>query len=270
MPATPTTIDWTTSSGISMTEPRTEPDPSADARDETVALALRWGIPAITLLGFAAVLGLTSLGPALLVLASGVLIGAIALLWTSLRSLFGDMPIDDALDEAAAVARTHRSSRALERKGQALRALKDLELERAVGKIDDEDYAALVGRYRGEAKAAIRELDDQTSAFRARAEQLANDHIASLAVVKAKAKAKAARIPCPKCAVKNDPDAAFCKKCGAPMREPVAEETDDDDQDDQDDDEDDDDVSSSDEEAAKADEAKPTEATSEEDEEEEP
>jgi ribosomal protein L40E len=200
-----------------MTDARTDLD--TDERDRKLAQAIRWGLPGATLVGFLVMLLTTSLGPALLVLAAGGLLGAIALLWTSLRSLFGDVPIDEALDEAAAAARGHATSRAAERKRVALRALKDLEHEHAVGKIDDADYLALTERYRADAKAALRELDDQVAEFRPRAEALVEARLSRSARKSAKTEPeKAPRVACAKCGAKNDPDARFCKKCGANLK----------------------------------------------------
>lgn len=200
---------------------------ATDDRDRQLFRMFRLGLLVVTNLGALATFAATSLGPAILVLAAGGLLGAIALLWASLRSLFGDAPIDDALDEAAALSRTHRGTRAGERKRIALRALKDLEHEHSVGKIDDDDYMRLVARYRADAKVAIREMDEEVSVHREKAEELVRAHLEG----RAKAKAKAARIPCPACKTKNDPDAAFCKKCGASMREEEEEEEGDEDED---------------------------------------
>jgi hypothetical protein len=51
-----------------------------------------------------------------------------------------------------------------------LRALKDLEYERTVGKISDEDFLELSARYRSEAKALLQTLDRELAPARARAE----------------------------------------------------------------------------------------------------
>src|SRR5262249_20912344 len=113
-----------------------------------------------------------------------------------------------------------------EKKRRVLRALKDLEHEHEVGKIDDNDYAAIAARYREEAKALMREMDESIDPLREKAEELARKHLAAkgleggekptLAVEDAPA--KPARVSCPKCDASNEPDAAFCKKCGGPLR----------------------------------------------------
>ena len=54
-----------------------------------------------------------------------------------------------------------------------LRALKDLEYEHQVGKIDDEDYARLDRAYRARAKDVLAELDRDLKPYLSRAESLA-------------------------------------------------------------------------------------------------
>jgi hypothetical protein len=108
------------------------------------------------------------LGVALLVLAGGMLLLAIGFLWESVQSL-GD-EADLTLDEALALAAPSAEE---EKKRAVLRALKDLEFERGVGKVSDEDYKKLSAQYREEAKALLQVLDREQSPARARAEKLA-------------------------------------------------------------------------------------------------
>jgi len=108
------------------------------------------------------------LGVALLVLAGGMLLLAIGFLWESVQSL-GD-EADLTLDEALALASPSAEE---EKKRAVLRALKDLEFERSVGKVSDEDYKKLSAQYREEAKALLQVLDREQSPARARAEKLA-------------------------------------------------------------------------------------------------
>ena len=102
-----------------------------------------------------------------------------------------------------------------EEKRRVLRALKDLEQEHSLGKIDDRDYAELEAEYRARAKKVIREMDDALGPYRAKAEALVKTHLEKLP--KEEAEDDAAPTACPECATKNDPDAAFCKKCGAEL-----------------------------------------------------
>jgi hypothetical protein len=62
-------------------------------------------------------------------------------------------------------------SKVEEEKRAVLRALKDLEYERGVGKISPEDYAELSARYRAEAKRLIQAVDETLAPARAEVER---------------------------------------------------------------------------------------------------
>jgi hypothetical protein len=124
-------------------------------------------VPLVTL-GTAAIVGIT-LGtpPALLVLAGGALIAVIATFWASVRTLLGETPLGGADAYALGAPRAEE-----EQKRAVLRALKDLEFERGIGKISEEDYAELVAKYREEAKRLLRVLDTDAAPARRRIEVL--------------------------------------------------------------------------------------------------
>ncbi|MCE7891301.1 MAG: hypothetical protein DYH12_16650, partial [Sorangiineae bacterium PRO1] len=107
------------------------------------------------------------LGVGLLVLAGGMLLFAIASLWQSVQSLGDDGEL--SLDEALALAAPSAEE---EKKRSVLRALKDLEYERSVGKVSDEDYNALSARYRDEARRLLQELDKAETPAREKVEKL--------------------------------------------------------------------------------------------------
>lgn len=107
-------------------------------------------------------------GAFFLVTGGAVLLGAIAILWNSLLSLTGDAPL--TLDEALSLAAPSAEE---ERKESVLRALKDLEYERNVGKLSEDDYRELSRRYRQDAKQLLQLVDENLAPARARAlEQL--------------------------------------------------------------------------------------------------
>jgi len=106
------------------------------------------------------------LGPSLLVLAGGVLLGVVLLFWSSIGRLTGESPL--TLEEAIGLAAPSPEE---ERKRSILRALKDLEYERSVGKISEEDFAELSGRYRADAKALLKLIDAESAPLRQRAEE---------------------------------------------------------------------------------------------------
>jgi len=115
-----------------------------------------------------------------------------------------------------------RGRAALEReKTLVLRAIKDLEFDRAMGKVAAADYDEMSGRLRGRAVDLIRQLDGSAAARARLEEELA----ARLAKTPAKPAAShsaplesesapAAQI-CAACGAQNDRDARFCKSCGA-------------------------------------------------------
>jgi hypothetical protein len=91
----------------------------------------------------------------------------IALLWSSVRILSGDAalaPELEALDMAARGVDVLSSRRKM-----LLRALKDLENERAIGKLDDDDYLQISAVYREDLKAVLKRIDDSLAPHRARA-----------------------------------------------------------------------------------------------------
>ena len=178
------------------------------------------GLPAVCVVSAIVVGFAASVGSALLVLASGALLGTIALLWASVRTLSGDAPLPVDLE---ALAAAHRDVDVLdEQKRRVLRALKDLEGERALGKIDESDYEAIAMQYREEAKALMRQMDRKAAPALAEAERIANEYLVARglgaqekgAAPSASAASSRGRVVCPGCATSNEPDATFCKKCG--------------------------------------------------------
>jgi hypothetical protein len=155
------------------------------------------------------------LGTAILILAAGVLLGVIAILWSSVRTLSGDAPI--TLEEAIALG---SPSAAEEQKRAVLQALKDLEYERSVGKIADGDYEELLHRYRTEAKRLLRAVDEDLAPLRAKAQQYIEKQLGRAdGTPKADATGKTRRA-CPACEAHNEADALFCKKCGGKLDAP--------------------------------------------------
>jgi ribosomal protein L40E len=197
-----------------------------DAAERSLARVVGFGLPLATLIGAIAAGVAAGPGSALLVLASGALLGTIALFWASLRTLSGDAPLPHALEDQSA----HRSpeTEISERKRRVLRALKDLEGEHSLGKIDDADYEALATRYREEAKEMMRELERRTGPARAEAERLAQEYLVRRANGRRAADSSAdssatqqqmlLRFACPRCGISNEADASFCKRCGTALQ----------------------------------------------------
>ena len=232
-----------------MADPTEAPTVAANAKQEELSALdaeralgrnIAIGLPLLTVVGSIAAGFAMSIGPAILVLAAGAIVGAIALFWTSLRTLAGDAALPEELELMA--ARPFAQAPADARKRTLLRAIKDLEHDHAVGKIDREDYEELAARYREEAKAAMREMDALSEPLRKKAEEVARQHLAKRGLGGKGAKVEKtapvvddvddvdaedapvaeARKTCPSCATSNDHDATFCKKCGTALTAPAA------------------------------------------------
>ena len=141
---------------------------------QNIADNARWIYP-LSVLVLATVLGqFFGLGAGLLIVAGGTLGGSIWLLWSSLQGIGGDAPI--TLEEALSLGAPSAEE---EQKRAVLRALKDLEYERAVGKISDEDYQSLAEFYRVEAKRLLRAVDSDLNPERERAERILAERLAT-------------------------------------------------------------------------------------------
>jgi hypothetical protein len=100
-------------------------------------------------------------GPFFLTLAGFALLGAIWIFWRSLQSLTGEAPL--TLDEALGLGAPNAEE---ERKTAVLRALKDLEYERTVGKIEEQDFLELSEKYRAEARGLLQLVDENLGSTR--------------------------------------------------------------------------------------------------------
>jgi hypothetical protein len=103
-----------------------------------------------------------------------------------------------------------------------LRAIKELEFDHAMKKVSDEDFREMSGRLRLRAARLIHELD-AAGGYRARIEQdlskrLGEDTAPGGATASAQiahGEGDGVRRACSACSTQNDPDARFCKACGA-------------------------------------------------------
>src|SRR5215467_3121867 len=105
-----------------------------------------------------------------------------------------------------------RTRTALEReKLFVLRSIKELEFDRAMGKLSENDFQEMSGRLRVRAARLIRQLD-AGAGYRAQVERDLAKRLSGEAP--APAAASAARF-CAECGAARDTDAKFCKQCGA-------------------------------------------------------
>ena len=105
---------------------------------------------------------------AFIVLSGGALLFAISFVWASLRALLGGAH-ESHVSESPAMRKRHEL---LDEKEAVLKSLKDLEFEREVGKLSDDDYKRLEAELRTRAKRILRQLDDDLRTHRDKAKQL--------------------------------------------------------------------------------------------------
>jgi hypothetical protein len=114
--------------------------------------------------------------------------------------------VSDYQDRTAMIG--ERTRAALEReKLLTLRAIKELEFDRAMGKLSEEDFVEMAGRLRSRATRLIRQLD-ASSGYRDKIEK-------DLAKRMGDQAAAGGAAACAKCGTAYDRDAKFCKNCGA-------------------------------------------------------
>ncbi|MGZ3450953.1 MAG: zinc ribbon domain-containing protein [Polyangiales bacterium] len=150
------------------------------------------------------------IGVSIIILAALALLTVIGMSFRAVQGLT-EPDLDADVEDAPTPAEMQKRS--------ALKALKDLEYERSIGNILDEDYRELEGRYREEAKRAMRAVDAEREGLRARAEELAQEALSAANEQPKPKKKKPNKVECPKCGTENDPDAKFCKECAVKLRE---------------------------------------------------
>jgi hypothetical protein len=96
-------------------------------------------------------------------------------------------------------------------KVQALLALREIEFDRATGKLSDEDYAGLKARYGRQALAAM-------DAEQNRARVVADAEDPAEALIRS---ARQDLAVCPSCGPRPETGAMFCSECGRPLAVPV-------------------------------------------------
>ena len=116
-----------------------------------------------------------------------------------------------------------RARQVLEReKMLAMRAIKDLEFDRSMGKLSQADFDEMAGRLRARAMSLIKQLDEDGSGYRSLIEREIQERVTSsptVVVPPVTPAAPAEAVPeiegaCT-CGTINDADAVFCKRCGS-------------------------------------------------------
>ena len=143
-------------------------------------------------------------GPAAIILLSVLMAAAALVGYAALRML---RPLMTSQDDRTVMI-GHRTRVALEReKMLALRSIKELEFDRAMGKLSDADWKEMSGRLRARVGRLMRQLD-AGAGYRDRIERELEKRLGE------KAAAVSSERACASCATVNDVDARFCKNCG--------------------------------------------------------
>lgn len=198
-----------------MTEPR------ENSLNEERAIELAKVIAPLAVVAIAIIVGvIQGIASGILVLAGGALVATITIFWGSVRALIGESDLTAADAYAVSAPRAEE-----EQKRAVLRALKDLEFERSVGKISEEDFRELTQKYRAQAKRLIQQLDADKAPQREKALELLEARLARRVARDPEATEQRSEVvasqgeaspllACAQCGTMNDPDAVYCKKCG--------------------------------------------------------
>ena len=118
-------------------------------------------------------------------------------------------PFTRSDERAGAPVLGERTRAVLEReKMLALRSIKDLEFDRAMGKVSEKDFAEMSARLRARAARLMRQLD-AGSTYRGEIEREIAKRVGQPAATGTRT--------CASCRTENDRDARFCKGCGSKL-----------------------------------------------------
>jgi hypothetical protein len=110
-----------------------------------------------------------------------------------------------------------RTRAALEReKSLVLRSIKELEFDRAMGKVSEKDFAEMSGRLRARAARLLRQLD-AGAGYREQIEREIERRLGKAPVTGGSKMQDPPYAVCVQCSTKNDTDARVCKACGKTM-----------------------------------------------------
>ena len=115
--------------------------------------------------------------------------------------------------------RLTESSRALleREKNLTLRSIKELEFDRAMGKVSEKDFEDMVGRLRARAMSLMRQLDITGSGYRELIERELQARLRRAPAGDSAAPAPPRPAGLCGCGTQNDADAMFCKRCGTKL-----------------------------------------------------
>jgi hypothetical protein len=191
------------SSEISTETVRLKPDTTSDSHPSALE---PWQFFVLAALGCATAALFASRGQGITsIVLLTVLMGATALVGIAVLRMV--RPLVSVEDERTVMI-GQRTRVALEReKMLALRAIKELEFDRAMGKLSDADWNEMSGRLRTRAARLMKQLDAGAS-YRQQIERDLAKRIGAKVSPPVTAQA------CASCNTENDVDARFCKGCG--------------------------------------------------------
>jgi hypothetical protein len=212
--------DWTMSSGISTEAVRLPPSPpggsGATGKPDTTDHQLQpWQFFVLAALACATVATFLARGQSV----AGVVLLSVMMAATALVGLAVLRAIRPLINpnEDRTVMIGERTRAALEReKMLALRAIKELEFDRAMGKVSDSDWQEMSGRLRARAARLMRQLD-AGAGHREQIERELEKRLRAVPAVRLKPDTTpdVPRASCASCGTLNDTDARFCKGCGS-------------------------------------------------------
>jgi hypothetical protein len=191
-------------SSATSTDARLPPDPAAASLQPWQFFVLA-GLLVSTAVLLYNMFGSTPQSRTVIILFS-VLMGTVCLVGIAALRTVGPL-VSQEEDRTAMVG--ERTRVALEReKLLTLRSIKELEFDRAMGKLSDADWREMSGRLRARAAGLMKQLD-AGSGYR---EQIERDLAKRLGEPATAAPARGNF--CTQCGTKNEGDAKFCKACG--------------------------------------------------------
>ena len=148
--------------------------------------------------------------PAAIILLSLTIFGAAAVGLAAWRTF---SPLSTRSEQTSVPPVGGRTRAGLEReKSLVLRSLKELEFDKAMGKVSDKDFAEMSARLRARATRLMRQLDAGTG-YRTSIDKEVERRVGP-APQKSTARTS---VNCRHCGAENDADARFCKRCGSSL-----------------------------------------------------
>ena len=109
-----------------------------------------------------------------------------------------------------ATRRESRRQQLLEDRESVYEAIRELDFDHRMGKVEDDDYQETRGRFQARAVDVLKALDDMDG----RLDHLESDVEKEIAALRKKKRRPPAPSHCTQCEASLPPDARFCPRCG--------------------------------------------------------